>query len=125
MGGSRNSFIATPEAYGHDRFKQRVVDGQSKDTVLTRSYTGKPLRAFRNAWTADWEGRSDGVVGFPGQYAVSGTRVETGYQDGDLDAGMMPAGQAISLVHEITPAAEVVREMSEGAERILNSIRSA
>lgn len=112
-------FIATPEAYGHENFKQRVIAGQSKDTVLTRSYTGKPLRAFRNDWTAEWEGRENEIVGFPGQYAVSGTRVELGYQDGDMDYGMMPAGQAISLVHDMKPAGEVVREMAEGAEQIL------
>lgn len=117
-------FIATPEAYGHDAFKQRVVEGRSRDTVLTRAYTGKPLRAFRNAWTEDWEGRQGEIAGFPGQYAVSGIRVELGYQDGDTEAGMMPAGQAISLIHEVTPAADVVREMSEGAERIIAGLAS-
>lgn len=114
-------FIATPEAYGHENFKRRVVECQSKDTVLTRAYTGKPLRAFRNEWTAEWEGREDEILGFPGQYAVSGTRVEEGYQDGDLETGMMPAGQAISLVHEIKPAAEIVQELSNGAAEILGS----
>ena len=37
-------------------YKQRVVDAGSKHTTLSRAYTGKPLRTFRNRWTDAWEG---------------------------------------------------------------------
>ncbi|MFJ4029937.1 NAD(P)H-dependent flavin oxidoreductase [Paenarthrobacter sp. NPDC089989] len=113
-------FIASNEAYGHDAFKQRVVEGQSKDTVLTRSYTGKPLRAFRNDWTAQWETRAAEISNFPGQYAVAGTLVETGYQDGDLATGMMPAGQGVQSVRAILPAGQIVTDMVEEAQSIFN-----
>lgn len=112
-------FIATPEAYGHDAFKQRVIDGRFQDTTITHSYSGKRMRAFANDWTQQWEGQKGRAAGFPAQYAVAGTRVESGYQDGDLFEGMMPAGQAIELVHEIVPAGEVVRTMATEARAIL------
>ncbi|WP_423181253.1 NAD(P)H-dependent flavin oxidoreductase [Arthrobacter sp. NyZ413] len=115
-------FIASEEAYGHDAFKQRVVEGQSRDTVLTRAYTGKPLRAFRNDWTSEWEGRTEQIAAFPAQYAVAGTRVETGYQDGDLTTGMMPAGQGIQTVREILPAGKIVSGMVHEAEEILRRL---
>ena len=47
---------------------------------------------LRNRWTDQWEGRNDEIAAFPEQYAVAGVRVESGYQDGDVDEGMMPAG---------------------------------
>jgi enoyl-[acyl-carrier protein] reductase II len=112
-------FVATHEAYGHDRYKQRVVDGNSRDTVLTTSYTGKPLRTMRNEWTEEWAHRSTEVVDFPAQYAVAGVRVETGYQDGDVRFGMMPAGQGVEIIHDIRPAGDVVRSIIEDAEAIL------
>jgi len=115
-------FIATPEAYGHDAFKARVVQGESRELTLTRAYTGKPLRAFRNEWTEQWEASGETPSAFPGQYAVAGVRVETGYQDGDLEWGMMPAGQGISSVHEITPAGVVVRAFVTQAEEILRNL---
>ncbi len=31
----------------------------------------------------------------------------------------LPAGQGIGMVHELKPAAEVVRELGEGARRII------
>jgi enoyl-[acyl-carrier protein] reductase II len=118
--GSR--FIATPEAFGHDAFKQRVLAGHSRDTVLTKSYTGKPLRAFRNEWTTKWESDPSAVRGFPGQYAVAGERVETGYQDGDADWGMMPIGQGVENIHELSPAGDVVTSMVAEAEEIIGRL---
>ena len=112
-------FIASDEAYGHESYKRRVIQASAKDTVLTKAYTGKNLRTLRNAWTARWEENDEGLRSFPAQYAVAADRVETGYQDGDLAEGMMPAGQGLGLVTKIMPAGDIVREMVEDAERIL------
>ena len=112
-------FIASPEAFGHEVFKSRVLEGTFKDTTITYAYSGKRMRAFANRWTAQWEDGQQKPAGFPGQYAVAGTRVETGYQDGDLEFGMMPVGQTIQLVHEVKPAGEIVASMVAQAENIL------
>jgi NAD(P)H-dependent flavin oxidoreductase YrpB (nitropropane dioxygenase family) len=112
-------FIASHEAFGHDAFKRRVLEGTFKDTTITYSYSGKRMRAFANQWTTQWEAGQQNAAGFPGQYAVAGTRVETGYQDGDLEFGMMPVGQTTQLVHEVLPAGEIVTSMVAQAEDIL------
>ncbi len=109
-------FIASEEAYGHPNYKQKVLSSAARDTTLTKGYSGKPMRAFRNRWTD----RQEGVAAeFPVQYAVAAERVESGYQDGDLAEGMMPVGQGVGLVHEILPAGEIVRSMAEEASAIL------
>ncbi len=115
-------FVATHEAYGHDAYKRRIVDGGSRDTVLTKAYTGKPLRTMRNEWTEDWASRSAEIAGFPAQYAVAGVRVETGYQDGDTHFGMMPAGQGIETIHDICRAGDLVRGIVADAEAILSRV---
>jgi enoyl-[acyl-carrier protein] reductase II len=117
-------FIASDEAYGHDRYKQRVVDATAKDTALTKSYTGKNMRALRNAWIDEWAVSPDGLRGFPAQYAVAAERVETGYQDGEMEEGMLPAGQAVGLIHDILPAAEIVRRMVAEAAAALEQLQS-
>jgi NAD(P)H-dependent flavin oxidoreductase YrpB (nitropropane dioxygenase family) len=117
-------FIASIEAYGHAAYKQRVLEARSKDTTLSKAYTGKPLRTIKNRWTDEWEGRAAEIEAFPAQYAVAGVRVESAYQDGDLDYGMMPAGQAVESVHEILPAGEIVRSIGDEADRILAGLSS-
>ena len=115
-------FIASEEGFGHRAYKDRLVTASSKDTTLSRAYTGKPLRTLQNDWTREWVARENEIQPFPAQYAVAGTRVETGYQDGDLRQGMMPAGQSIDLVHEIKPAADIVRAIAADADRILRAL---
>jgi NAD(P)H-dependent flavin oxidoreductase YrpB (nitropropane dioxygenase family) len=112
-------FVVSVEAFGHEAYKRRIVEAGSKHTTLSRAYTGKPLRTLQNRWTDDWAERTSEIAPFPAQYAVAGVRVETGYQDGDLDEGMMPAGQGVETLHEVLPAAEIVRSVVERAERIL------
>jgi enoyl-[acyl-carrier protein] reductase II len=109
-------FAASEEAFGHENYKQRLLLADARDAVLTRSYTGKNLRSLRNAWT---ERAQDAPAPFPAQYAQAGRRVESGYLDGDVDEGMMPAGQTVALIHEILPAGEIVRRMSREASSIL------
>lgn len=115
-------FVASVEAYGHEAYKRRIVQAGSKHTTLSKAYTGKPLRTLQNRWTDAWADRTSEIAPFPAQYAVAGVRVETGYQDGDLAEGMMPAGQGIETVHDVLPAADIVRSVAEQAERILASL---
>jgi enoyl-[acyl-carrier protein] reductase II len=115
-------FIATEESYGHDVYKRSVVEAEARDTTLTKAYTGKNLRTLRNPWTDQWETGAGGLRGFPAQYAVAAERVETGYQDGDRDEGLMPVGQGVGLVRDIAPAGEIVRRMVADAERILETL---
>ncbi|HUF45589.1 MAG TPA: nitronate monooxygenase [Aestuariivirgaceae bacterium] len=113
-------FVASEEAYGHVLYKRRLIGAAARDTTVTKAYSGKTLRTLRNDWTVQWETASRGdSAEFPAQYGVAGERVETGYQDGDVEQGMMPAGQGVGLVHDILPAGEIVRRLSREAAEIL------
>jgi NAD(P)H-dependent flavin oxidoreductase YrpB (nitropropane dioxygenase family) len=112
-------FVASNEAFGHQVYKDRIVRADLTETVITKSYTGKSMRTLRNQWTDQWPPSKE--TKFPGQYAIAGELVETGYQDGDLETGMMPAGQGAALVHEVLPAAEIVRRMAADADHIIQS----
>lgn len=49
------------------------VKATSRDTVRSRSFTGKPARMLRNDWTEAWEQpESPKPLGMPLQYMVSG-----------------------------------------------------
>ena len=52
--GSR--FIVTPEANAPMELKEALLEATSDETVHTRLYTGRTLRALANPWHAEWEG---------------------------------------------------------------------
>ncbi|MFN3510835.1 MAG: nitronate monooxygenase, partial [Tsuneonella troitsensis] len=43
-------WLATPESEASETFRQKMVTARSRDTVRSRSRTGKPARQLRTAW---------------------------------------------------------------------------
>jgi NAD(P)H-dependent flavin oxidoreductase YrpB (nitropropane dioxygenase family) len=48
-------WLTTEEAETHPVVKQKFLKASSRDTIRSRSLTGKPARQLRSAWTEAWE----------------------------------------------------------------------
>lgn len=48
-------WLTTEEAETHPVVKEKFLKASSRDTVRSRSLTGKPARQLRSAWTEAWE----------------------------------------------------------------------
>ncbi|HME70040.1 MAG TPA: nitronate monooxygenase family protein [Myxococcota bacterium] len=110
-------FIASHEAHAASGFKQRLVEAGSADTVVTRCYSGKPMRVLRNAYVEGWEKRSSEIRPFPLQFFESGREgvLSFGVDPVDPARTCMPAGQGVGAIDEILPVAEIMRRLVEGA----------
>ncbi|MFM7492850.1 MAG: nitronate monooxygenase, partial [Acidimicrobiaceae bacterium] len=77
-------FIATPEARAVNGYKEALVASREDDTVISRSYTGKPCRVVRNEWTNHYEQNPQEIQTFPLQ-AIASTQANVnhlGYPSG-------------------------------------------
>jgi enoyl-[acyl-carrier protein] reductase II len=120
-------FIASEEAHAAPLYKTRLTEAGSADTVVTRCYSGKPMRVVGNSYVDDWERRTDEIKPFPDQMSHS---VRTGVlplmsgsdEDIDLERSCLPAGQGIGGINEILPVREimdrVMRDARETIERL-------
>ena len=113
-------FIATVEAWAHVNYKNKLVESTEEDTIVTKSYSGKPMRNVKNRWTEDWEARPHEIQPFPKQLAIAGSKIDTGIRDGDIEYGCMPAGQITGLIKDIRPAADILHEMVDQAVEIFS-----
>src|SRR5690606_16312668 len=52
-------WLTTEEAETQPVIKEKYLAARSKDTVRSRSITGKPARMLKTKWTEEWE-RADG-----------------------------------------------------------------
>jgi len=114
------AFLATDEA-GIEHFqKEAITESGDADTVVSRSLTGKPARMIRNKWADAWVAAGKEPLPMPFQSIISGPVMASGLKAERKD--IMPgfAGQGIGLIHSIRPAAEVMRELVEGAEVALS-----
>ena len=104
---------------------EQLLNATSRDTVRSRSFTGKPCRMLKNAWTEAWE-RPDGPkpLGMPLQFMITGEAVARGhrYADKAKDVLFNPVGQIVGQMNAVRPVREVIRtlveEYLEAAERL-------
>jgi len=134
-------FIASDEANARDDYKRRIVSATAADTVLTADlydvgWPNAPHRTLRNRTFTEWdaagrppqggrpgEGRSIGrhelssgdVVDWP-RYAVG---VATPDFDGDIEDAPLWAGESCSVVNDVKPAGQIVRDLVADAEAAL------
>jgi len=122
-------FIASNEAHAGALYKQVIVDAGDEDTVITRSYSGKPMRVFKNEWTQDWDARPGDIQKFPAQAMLSHQAGVMGGIGGQLEGltrerSAFAMGQGAGAVHDVKPAGDIVREIvAEAEETIARMVR--
>jgi enoyl-[acyl-carrier protein] reductase II len=112
-------FIATDEARGHINYKQKIVDTTVGGTVITRGHSGKTTRIIRNSFSDYWAAHEKDIKPFPYQLREVGQPGSVlGRVDGDVDNGVLAAGQSSGLVHSIKPAGKVVDDILNEARAV-------
>jgi NAD(P)H-dependent flavin oxidoreductase YrpB (nitropropane dioxygenase family) len=96
--------------------KQQLLDATSRDTVRSRSFTGKPCRMIRTEWTDAWEAPdAPEPLPMPLQYMVSGDCVARSHRYADKALSVMfnPAGQVVGQLDRVEKTAAVIQRLVE------------
>jgi enoyl-[acyl-carrier protein] reductase II len=114
-------FIATPEATAARQYREALVRAEQDETIRTRTYSGKPLRALRNPYILEHEADPSKMRPFPEQLVLSAQRNVMAYWNPEADPQKtcFPAGQGVGGFREIKPAGDVLREIVAQAEAVL------
>ena len=114
-----SAFLAAEEAGIEDYQKKALVEANEEGTVISRSVTGKPARLIRNSWARAWEESDFEPLPMPFQSILAGPVQAAAMRQkrGDVAPGF--AGQGIGMIDSVRPAAEILREIAEGAARTL------
>lgn len=93
---------------------QSLLDASSRDTVRSRSWTGKPCRMLRNDWTEAWEDpENPKPLGMPLQFMVTGEAVTRAhkYADKARDVQFNPVGQIVGSMSKVRKSRDVIMDM--------------
>jgi nitronate monooxygenase len=124
-------FVAAQESGAHPKYVEALIRANAEDTVLTEAFSvtwpNAPHRVLRSCVEAAEciKGEVVGHVSVRGvaypipRFAPATPNRDT---DGSIDAMALYAGHSVDAVRQIQSAAEIVRELSEGAERLLRTI---
>ena len=118
-------FVVTKECIAHKNFKQWILDHNEKDTILIQRSIHNMMRAANNrAAQACLALEERGANLEELLRVISGDQARKAQKEGDPEAGILVAGQAMGLIHEtptveelfqsiITDAAAASRRLSE------------
>jgi enoyl-[acyl-carrier protein] reductase II len=107
--GSR--FVASIESSAHNAFKEVVVNSNEGDTHLTLKEL-TPVRLIKNSFYSLIDSAYQRNASKEELQNILGRgRAKKGMFEGDLNEGELEIGQVASLINEIKPAAEIVKEI--------------
>jgi nitronate monooxygenase len=123
-------FLATPEADIHPDYQEALLGAGAEDTTLTETFSAQwphaPHRVLRSCAAAAAL-RDDDIIGTLAlgdrhrRLPRLGPQAPTRATTGDIAAMPLYAGQGVGVVTRIRPAGEVVRELVDGAARLLTA----
>jgi NAD(P)H-dependent flavin oxidoreductase YrpB (nitropropane dioxygenase family) len=110
-------WLTVKEAASPMEQMESFLTASSRDTVRSRSVTGKPARMLRNEWTEAWD-RPDtpDPLPMPLQGMVSMDMVQRThlYAEKSQAVAFNPVGQIVGSMSQVRPARVVVSELIDG-----------
>ena len=113
-------FLASEECQIHPTFKDLVIKAKDTDSVVTGRYTGHPCRNVKTKFAKKLaNGEKDGTLSPEEFENLTVGALRRAVVDGDLESGSFLCGAIAGMINEIKPCAEIVKEINDGAEKLL------
>lgn len=102
--------------------RDKLLHAGSRDTVRSRSMTGKPARQLRTAWTDAWDGpESPGTLPMPLQFLLTADAIHRINRAANNPRSPsrarelvgMPVGQIVGRMNTVRPTRDVMRALVE------------
>ena len=115
-------FVATKEAPVHDNVKQALVDHGERDTRLIMRTLRNTERVLHNTAVdkvLEIESKGDTKIEDIVPY-VSGLVGQKMLEEGDIEKGVLSAGQCMGFIRDIPTCRELLDRIMDEAEQIIN-----
>ena len=118
-------FALTRESSAHFSFKDRCLQLNEGDTILTLKQLS-PTRLVKNDFYKQVEeAEKRGASTDEMRDLLGKGRAKKGIFEGDIFEGLIEIGQAASMLKQLQTVDEVMKELAEEYEEALNRIRTA
>jgi NAD(P)H-dependent flavin oxidoreductase YrpB (nitropropane dioxygenase family) len=111
-------WLTTTESDLHPVALQKLLAASSRDTVRSRSLSGKPARQLKTAWTEAWDGpQSPGTLPMPLQFMATAEAVTRIHRYAHLEESNAkeligsPVGQVVGRMNSVRSVREVIYDL--------------
>ncbi|NLP17483.1 MAG: enoyl-[acyl-carrier-protein] reductase FabK [Firmicutes bacterium] len=116
-------FVCARECTVHPNFKNKILQARDRDTVVTGASTGHPVRILKNRFSREFKQWEDSGLPREELEALGIGKLRMAAQDGDVINGSVMAGQIAGLIQKEMSAAEIIKEIIIGAEKVLSDLK--
>ena len=112
-------FLAAAECSIAEEYKERVLKAKDTSTIVTGRRLGHPVRSLKSAFSRAYAKAEYTDISDEALEAMAVGTLRAAVVDGDPKKGCFLAGQISGLVSKEQPAAEIIAEIMEQAEKLL------
>lgn len=112
-------FLSAFECGVHPSYKEKVLKATDLCTMVTGKRLGHPVRSLRTKFPREYQKAEYGGVSDEELDAMATGALRLAAKEGDSDKGCFLAGQIAAMVKKEESAADIIKDVMEGAEEVL------
>ena len=105
-----------------EAYRDRMFEANETDTVITRSFTGRPARAIRNQFIKEYHKSGKEPLAWPLQALAADDIYRDAQAQGMTDYYPLLAGQGLRLLKRDQSAAEILEDIVIEAQNIISKL---
>ncbi|NLC77442.1 MAG: enoyl-[acyl-carrier-protein] reductase FabK [Clostridia bacterium] len=116
-------FVCATESPVHSNYKKAIIAAKDRDTVLT-GLPGHEVRVLKNKLTREFFNLQKQNATMAQYEELGRGRLRLAAVEGDVQMGSVMAGQISAMIQKEEPAAEIIRDLMEGAAAVLQGLEA-
>ena len=113
-------FLSAYECSIHRNYKEKVLKAGDISTIVTGKRLGHPVRSLKTPFSREYFKAEYTDIPDDDLEAMGSGALRLAVQEGDLKKGCFLAGQIAAMVNKEQPAAEIVKDVMQNAEKVLS-----
>lgn len=113
-------FLGATESGIHPLYKKTLFDCTEDQTVITKSFSGRPARGIKNKFIEEFDESGIKPLSFPIQNTATRTIRNEASKQGNIEYMSLWAGQGLHLMNEENDVETIMKGLLDEARDILN-----
>jgi nitronate monooxygenase len=115
-------FMVARESGTFQAYQQRMFAAKEADTVISRSFSGRPARAIRNRFIEEYHKSNSKPLAWPLQSLAADDIYKAAQAQGITDYYPLLAGQGLRLLKRDQSVTEIIEEIVVESHRIISKL---
>jgi nitronate monooxygenase len=116
-------FMVARESGTFQAYRERMFEAKETDTVVTRSFSGRPARSIRNRFIEEYHKSNSKPLAWPLQALAADDIYSAAQANSKVEYYPLLAGQGLRLIKKDQGAADIIKEIVQDANKVISRLK--